>query len=58
MNEPILYTELFDVNGRKIFTDKNVSASKKISVAQLPLGIYLLRAFTKDGWSSARVVKQ
>ncbi len=57
-NEVILQTELLDFTGRNIFSKPSSASSNSISLAHLPSGVYLLRALTKNGWGTARVVKE
>lgn len=57
-NENLDALEMYDVTGRKVFSETNSSSSKTISVAHLPSGIYFLRTRTKNGWGTARVGKE
>lgn len=57
IDETVLSTEITDVNGKQIYTGNSFSASSKINVSTLPVGMYVLRAQTSKGWSNIRFVK-
>lgn len=54
----ILQAEIIDITGRKVLAESINASVKSISVAQLPAGVYTVRASTKTGWASARLVKE
>jgi hypothetical protein len=55
--ETILQIELFDFNGRKIYSVEQESNAVSVNLDKFSKGIYLLQIATKNGVKTKRVIK-
>ncbi|NOU18500.1 MAG: T9SS type A sorting domain-containing protein [Bacteroidales bacterium] len=57
LNNSIATINLFDLQGRLIYSTKEVSSSNTINTSEYPLGVYILKLYTKNGPIIKKIIK-